>query len=213
MSLDHLSFGWFDIVLLAMIGLGIFRGRKHGMTKEVLPMFEWLTIVLVCGLCYEMAGQLYINFAKLGITAAYIWGYLTLALLVFLLFIVLKKMLMPRLTGSNVFGSMEYYLGTTSGAIRFVCMTFFALALLHAPIYTAADIAQQKAYNARWYGGGLKGYSGNYFPSVQTVQEEVFKNSFTGSLIQNYLDVMLINTGSVNGAKPAAKTPIIHIGN
>src|SRR2546425_2670833 len=103
MSLDHLSFGWFDVVLLAMIALGLFRGRKHGMTKEVLPMFQWVVIVIVCGLCYEMAGELYINLAKLGITEAYLLGYLSLAFLVFLLFVVLKKMLMPRLTGSNFF--------------------------------------------------------------------------------------------------------------
>jgi uncharacterized membrane protein required for colicin V production len=213
-AFDQLSFGWFDVVLLAMIALGVFRGRKNGMTKEVLPMFQWVALVLVCGLCYEMVGQFYINlFQKMEITEAYLLGYLSLAFLVFLLFIVLKKMLVPRLTGSNFFGSMEYYLGTTSGVIRFACMTFFALALLHAPFYTAADIAATKAYNARWYGGGLKGYSGNYFPSVQSVQEAVFKNSFTGALVQNYLDVMLINTESVNGPKPAAPKPFIHIGN
>src|SRR5258706_11360020 len=106
MSLENLPFGWFDVVLLAMIGLGVFRGRKHGMTKEVLPMFEWVAIVLLCGLCYEMAGQLFVNVAKLEVLGAYISGYLSLALLVFLLFIILKKMLLPRLIGSNVFGSM-----------------------------------------------------------------------------------------------------------
>lgn len=212
-SLDHLPFGWFDAVLLVMIILGAIRGRKNGMTKEVLPMFQWLATVLLCGLGYEMAGQFFLNVAKLDKLAAYICGYLALAFLVFILFIVLKKMLMPRLTGSNVFGSAEYYLGTLSGVIRFVCMTFFALALLNAPYYSAAEIAAHKAYVARWYGGGLQGYSGNYFPTVQSVQESVFKNSFIGPYIHEYLGVLLINVGSVNGEKPPAKKPVIHIGN
>src|SRR5258706_4647505 len=101
MSLENLPFGWFDVVLLAMIGVGVLRGRKHGMTKEVLPMFEWVAIVLLGGLAYEMVGQMFVNFARLGILGAYIGGYLSLALLVILVFVVLKKMLMPRLTGSN----------------------------------------------------------------------------------------------------------------
>ncbi|MDD5141420.1 MAG: CvpA family protein [Verrucomicrobiales bacterium] len=212
-SLDRLPVGWFDFALIALIGLGYFRGRKNGMTKEVLPMFQWLAIVLLGGLAYEMAGQLFIDFARLKITAAYIFGYLALAFLVFLLFIVLKKMLTPRLTGSNCFGSMEYYLGTISGVVRFVCMLFFALALLHAPFYTPAEIAARTTYNARWYGGGMKGYSGNYFPTVQGVQESVFNASFTGSLIAKYLGVLLINTESVNPVKPTAKTSGIRIGN
>ena len=213
MSLDHLPVGWFDGVLLVVLVFGFFRGRKHGMTKEVLPMLEWLAIVLLCGLGYEMAGQLFINYARLGIMWAYICGYLSLLCLVLLLFVVLKNLLLPRLIGSNVFGSAEYYLGTISGMIRFVCLLFVALALLHAPLYTSGDIAKQKAYNARWYGGGLKGYSGNYFPTVQSVQEEVFQKSFTGPLIAKYLGVLLINTESAKDVKPAANKPVIHIGN
>ena len=214
LSLGHLPFGWFDVVLLAVIALGFFRGRKNGMTKEVLPMFQWLTTVLVCGLGYEMVGQMFLNAAKLDVLSAYLAGYLSLAFLVFLLFVVLKKMLMPRLTGSNFFGSMEYYLGTASGIIRFVCLLFFALALLNAPYYTTADIAAKKAYNARTFGGGMKGYSGDFFPSVQSVQESIFRGSFTGPYIHEYLGVLLINTASVNAFKaPAKTTPVIHIGN
>jgi hypothetical protein len=212
LSLDHLPVGWFDGLLVVVL-LGFFRGRKNGMTKEVLPMFQWLATVLLCGLAYEMAGQPYMNLANLKITAAYILGYLSLALLVFGAFAYLKKFFTPRLEGSNFFGSAEYYLGTTSGVIRFACMLLFALALLHAPFYTSAEIAARNAYNARWYGGGQKGSSGNYFPTVQSVQESVFTGSFTGPLIAKYLGVMLINTEGTTPAKPAARAPVIHMGN
>ena len=33
-ALDQLPFGWFDVVLVAVLGFGLFRGRKNGMTKE-----------------------------------------------------------------------------------------------------------------------------------------------------------------------------------
>jgi uncharacterized membrane protein required for colicin V production len=213
-SLDNLPFGWFDVLLLAVIVFGIFRGRKNGMTKEVLPMLQWLATVLLCGLGYEMVGQFFINVARLEKLAAYICGYLGVALLVYFVFSVLKKMLTPRLVGSNIFGGAEYYLGTVAGVIRFVCILFFALALLNAPFYSAAEIAARNAYNARWFGGGLKGYSGNFFPTLQSVQEGAFKKSFTGPYIHDYLGVLLINTVPVNGEKtPAKKVPVIHIGN
>lgn len=212
MSFDHLPVGWFDGVLIVVLLLGFFRGRKNGMTKEVLPMFQWLATVLLGGFGYEMAAQPFINLANLGITAAYILGYLALALLVYMAFAYLKKVLTPRLEGSTIFGSAEYYLGISSGVLRYVCLLLFALALLHAPFYTPAEIAAKSAYNARTYGGGLQGYSGNFFPSVQGVQESVFVSSFTGPLIAKYLGGLLINTESAGPAKPSAKSPIIHIG-
>lgn len=216
MSLDHLPFGWFDVALLAVLGFGLFRGRKNGMTKEILPMLQWVCTVVVCGLGYEMAGQILINTAGLDKMWSYIFGYFSLMLVIYLLFVLVKKAFMPRLTGSNFFGSAEYYLGMISGMIRYACILICALALLNAPFYSAADIASSKAYAARWYGGGEKGFSGDFFPTVQSVQEGVFKNSLAGPFIKDYLGVLLINSvpAGADKQKPAPqKQPMIHIGN
>jgi len=211
-SLDKVPFGWFDVVLVAVLVFGFYRGRKNGMTKEILPMFQWLATVLVCGLGYEMVGQLLINLSGWSKLACYLVGYFSLMFLVYLVFLFLKKIFMPRLTGSNFFGSSEYYLGMAAGVLRYACLLFVALALLNAPYYSAADIMQSKAYNARWFGGGLEGYSGDFFPTIQSVQESVFKKSFTGKFIKDYADVMLINSVTGVGDKPQ-KQPVIHIGN
>jgi hypothetical protein len=88
-----------------------------------------------------------------------------------------------------------------------------ALALLNAPYYTAADIAQAKAYSKRWYGGGQEGYNGDFFPTLQSVQESVFQKSFTGKFIKDYADVMLVNSVTGAGDKSQQKQPVIHIGN
>jgi len=214
-SLDRFPVGWFDIALIVVLVFGYFRGRKNGMTKEVLPMFQWLATVLLCGLGYELVGQGLLDVAqlKLKVTPAYILGYLSLAFLVYIVFVLLKKALLPRLIGSNFFGSNEYHFGKASGVLRYLCILFFALALLHAPFYTSAEIAAHNAYNARWYGGGQQGYNGDFIPTVQGVQDSVFHHSFTGSLIANYLNVLLISTEAVKTVKPAGPTPVIHIGN
>ena len=36
MALNNLPFNWFDITV-AVLGFGLWRGRKNGMTKEVMP--------------------------------------------------------------------------------------------------------------------------------------------------------------------------------
>lgn len=215
LALNKLPFGWFDVALVAVLGFGLFRGRRNGMTKEVLPMFHWVVTVLVCGLAYEVVGRLIINLSGWSALTAYLVSYFSLMFVVYLLFHLLKQVLMPRLTGSNFFGSGEYYLGMSAGLLRFASMLFVGLALLNAPYYTAADIASAKAFNARWYGGGQQGYSGDFFPSLQSVQAGVFEGSFTGKYIKEYADVMLVNTGSSDAkqsAAPPKPPPVMHIG-
>ena len=204
LTLDKMPVNWFDAAVLLVLSLGLFFGRKHGMTKEVIRVFQWLALVIVCGLFYETAAQALINLTAWDTATSYVSGYLLLAFLVWVVFMGLKRYFVPRLTGSNVFGGAEYYLGMISGMVRTACMLFFALALLNAPVYTPAEIAAHQAYVKRWYGGGI--YSGNYIPDLPTVQESVFKKSFVGPYIKDYLGTLLINSTPPDAKKPAPKT-------
>ena len=209
LALDNLPVNWFDAVVAGMLIIGLFRGRKHGMSKEVLPVLKWVSLVVVCGLWYPMAAQLLVNTAALSGTPSCIFGYLLLAFAVVLVFMVLKRLLVYRLAGNNLFGGGEYYLGMLSGMIRCACMLLAVLALLNAPVYTAQDIKKHEAYVKRWFGGGL--YSGNYFPSLYTVQEQVFTKSFTGPYIKDYLGPLLIETTPPPVAKPEPKPAGVNI--
>ncbi|MGA9453069.1 MAG: CvpA family protein [Verrucomicrobiia bacterium] len=209
LALDKLPVNWFDMAVLLILALGLFRGRKNGMTKEVLRVFQWLAVVIVCGLFYETAAQAVGNIAAWNKPTSYVTGYLILAFMVWIVFAVLKRIFVPRLTGSNVFGGGEYYLGMFSGMIRFACMVLFALALLNAPVYTQAEILAHQAYAKRWFGGGV--YGGNYIPDLHTVQDSVFKKSFAGPYIKGYLGTLLINTAPPEAQKAVAKTGVITI--
>ena len=37
---------WFDLLLLAMICAGVLRGRKRGMSEELLDFLQWLAIII-----------------------------------------------------------------------------------------------------------------------------------------------------------------------
>lgn len=213
---SKLLFNWFDLALVLILGFGFWRGRKNGMTKEFIPFFCWLFIVLIAGFGYQLLGK---QLIQSGIirkmfgrsfsenTAAYIISYLLLAGLVAVAFLYVRKLLKPKLEGSNIFGSSEYYLGMVSGTLRYGCMTIFGLALLHAPHYTSAEIAARKAYENRWYGGGLKGYSGDFIPSVDEAQATIFHDSLFGPFIDKGLNLLLINSAPNAASKP----PVMNI--
>ncbi len=212
-------FNWFDVALAFMIGFGIWRGRRNGMTKEILPVSLWLTIVIGGAFGYKRLGDLFIQsgivkslFGKsVGEeTITYISSYLIIAGAVFTVYSFIRRRLAPKLEGSNAFGSSEYYFGMISGALRYICIVFFVLAMLNAPYYTQADIQAAKAYNNRNFGGGLAGFSGDFFPTVSETQISIFKDSQTGPFIKDNLSVLLIDTGSY--VAPDAHNATIYIG-
>jgi uncharacterized membrane protein required for colicin V production len=212
LALNNLPVNWFDGLIVGLLIIGYFRGRKRGMSKELPLLLKWVSLVLVCGLCYQMAAQLLVNLASLSELPSCIFGYLLLALAVVLVFMFLKWLLFGRIAEKTLFGGGEYYLGMLSGMIRFVCMLLAVLALLNAPVYTAAEIKSHDAYVKRWFGGGL--YNGDYFPSLHTVQEQVFTKSFTGPYIKDYLGMLLIETGppqAAAAATPEKKPAVINI--
>ncbi len=217
-SINTPTFGWFDVVVIVILGFGLFRGRRNGIAKELIPTINWITIVVVCGLFCPMIAQVFINAASMGKVLSYVLSYVILAVIIYIIFSVINNSATPKMVASNTFGSGEYYLGMPAGMIRFACILLVALALLNAPVYTAADVAAHKAYVAQTYGGGQSGFSGDFFPSLQSIQEQVFKQSYAGPYIKTAVDPLLINIGTpdAKGQKqgvPLEKHPVIHIGN
>jgi hypothetical protein len=211
-------FNWFDVAVVLVLAFGYWRGRKNGMTKEILPVFYWLITVIAAGYGCTLLGDLLMKQGLIKpifgssdikeITAAYVSAYLIIVALVRIAYSFFKKYLKPKLEGSNIFGSGEYYLGMISGVIRYACIIIFALALLHAPHYTAEEIKAEKIYNNRWFGGGMEGYEGDFIPSISETQRLIFRNSLFGPLLQSGLRVLLINT---TGPDPTVKPPVVEI--
>jgi hypothetical protein len=119
-----------------------------------------------------------------------------------------KKFFKKRLEGSNIFGSTEYYFGMISGVIRYGCIIISVLALVNAPVYSAADREAERIFNNRTYGGGMEGYSGNFFPTMSEFQILVFKDSLTGPTLKSCAGFLLINTG---GAPSSGKPSVMEI--
>ncbi|HYV28547.1 MAG TPA: CvpA family protein [Candidatus Eisenbacteria bacterium] len=186
MSLDKLPINGFDLVLIVVLGLGITRGRKLGMSGELVSLLRWLAILFGCAFAYEPVGSTFASttgiFSKLS---AYVIAYIVCALIIVGLSALFKRAMEGRLVGSDFFGRSEYYLGMVSGLIRFSCILLAFLAILNARYYTPQEVRANEKYQNEWYGS-------NFFPTWQTIQSSVFEKSLTGPFIKNNLSFLLI---------------------
>jgi uncharacterized membrane protein required for colicin V production len=185
MSLDKLPFNWFDLVLVAVLIMGIFRGRKRGMSEELMPVLQWVTIIIVCSIAYQPLGDWLAVVSLLNRLSSYVVAYLVIAVGVSLAFVLFKRLFHGKLIGSDAFGRGEYYLGMPAGMLRFGCILLAGLALLNAPFYTPQQIQAYKEYQ-------MKNFDSEFFPGLQTLQANVFEESLIGPAIKKHLPFLLI---------------------
>lgn len=183
--MGNLPFNWFDVFVVAFLVAGAFRGRKRGMSQEVIPLVKWLTLAFVCGLCYLPIATEISNGTVFGLFAASLTAYLGLALVIMIAFTLINRSLGGKVVGSDAFGRSEYYLGILSGMIRFACILIFGLALLNSRLYSQKELDDHRLYVQR-------NFDNDFFPTLFQVQDQVFKESLTGSTVAQNLNFLLI---------------------
>ncbi len=185
MQFDQLPVNVFDFVFFAVLGVGIFRGRKHGMSEELLHLFKWLMVIVVCAYVYQPIGQWFAQVSPFSLLSSYLIVYIAAAGLILGAFGLFKHSLGGKLIGSDIFGRGEYYLGMGSGLIRCGCILVAVLALLNARYFTPAEVRAMTSFQQDMYGS-------DFFPTLHTAQATVFEKSLTGPFIRQYLGFLLI---------------------
>jgi uncharacterized membrane protein required for colicin V production len=185
MSLDKLPFNWFDLVLVVVLIMGIFRGRKRGMSEELMTMLQWVAIVIVCSIAYQPLGAWLAGVSLLNLLSSNVAAYVMAGLGVSIAFVLFKRLFHGKLIGSDAFGKAEYYLGMPAGMLRFFCVLLAGLALLNAPLYTPEEIRAYREFQ-------MKNFDSEFFPGLQTLQANVFEKSLIGPPIKKYLAFLLI---------------------
>jgi len=185
MALNDMPFNVFDVVLVVVLGIGIARGRKHGMSEELFNLLKWLTVLLTCSLVYRPVGEWLASSSPFTLLSSYLFVYVGTALLILGIFALFKHQLGDKLVGSDFFGRSEYYLGMGSGLVRFSCVLLTFLALLNARLFTRGEVRDEEAFQNEVYGS-------HYFPTLHTIQATVFEQSLSGVWIKNHLGFFLI---------------------
>ena len=185
LSLQHSPLNWFDLMVVIVAMFGIRQGRKNGMSVELTPMLQWLVIVAVCAVTYRPLGDMLADSSPMSHLFCYITVYIIMAIMIKCTFSMLKKLGGGKLTGSDLFGRAEFYLGMCGGAVRFLCILLAALALLNAPYYSAQDIASTKAYQVDMPGS-------TFFPGLSAEQVQKFNETLLCGLLKNNAEFLLI---------------------
>jgi uncharacterized membrane protein required for colicin V production len=190
-SFDGFPIGWVDFVTLLVIGIGFVRGRKRGMSEELLDVLQWIFIVVAGAFLYRNLGDLMSHNTVLSKLTYYLLSYILIAVAISLVFLFLKKRLGQKLIESDSFGVFEFYGGMVAGSVRWLCMYLFVLSMLHAPYYSPEYLAQRAKevdYN----------YGSDFFPAPCKIQASVFKDSLTGKGAEKYLGRFMMESASGN---------------
>lgn len=189
MNFAGIALSWVDFVTGAVLLIGFARGRKRGLSEELLDTVQWVAILGLATFFYRPLGNLMARQPWLSQLTYYILAYLLIALVVKIVFVMIKRQFGEKLVESDLFGRAEFYLGMGAGMLRWTCMYVFALSILHAPHYTEAELAQRKKeveYN----------YGSDFFPSVDKLQAEVYQVSLTGKNLAKYVPYVLMSPTS-----------------
>jgi uncharacterized membrane protein required for colicin V production len=175
----------FDLFIAVVLIAGIVRGRKRGISEELLDVLMWLGIVLVGAIGYKPLGGILASATNVPIMWAHIVAYIIIALLLFLLFGFIKRAVGAKLVESDTFGRFEYYLGMIAGAVRFLCVVIFLLSFLHAKYTTPAERAAQKKMQKDNFGDIT-------LPTIESLQESIFVESIAGKFLDKDIKWILI---------------------
>jgi uncharacterized membrane protein required for colicin V production len=194
--LKSLNVSVFDGFFLVFLIVGIFRGRKRGISEELLDVAQWVAIVVGAALAYPLLGGLLIKYAYFPPLLGNVFAYIIAALIIVFLFRVLKRGVGEKLVQGDVFGRFEFYLGMTAGFLRFLCIAIFVLAIIHAKYSTPAE-RERMAKLQRDNFGDIS------FPTFDEMQYSIFYKSASGNLLRTNVPVLLIQPVPPGPVRPS----------
>ncbi len=199
-----LQVNWFDIFVAIVLVIGFFRGRKRGMSMELLPLFEVLVILVAGAQLYEMLGKklALASDGALSLLLSYWISYLLFAFVVHIIFTKLRTAVGEKLVGSDIFGSMEYYFGMGAGMLRFGCLLLMFMALMHSLEFDPVKDAQFRKAQMDNFGNAL------YIPSPGGIRQEIFKKSYVGLGTERFIPHLLLKVTASDAKLTSNREPI-----
>jgi uncharacterized membrane protein required for colicin V production len=185
MNFGKSQLNWFDLLVMGLVVLGIFRGRKRGLSEELLDVVQWIVIVVVGAMAYRPVAQALSNATGLPGFYSNVTSYVVIALGIKLLFSFIKRAAGEKLVQSDAFGPFEYYLGMIAGVVRFSCILLFALSFLHARYISDSERAETARMQADNFGSIS-------FPTFGSLQHTIFYESISGQFIRKNLRAQLV---------------------
>src|SRR3954447_24096313 len=90
-SAVHINY--FDLAVVIWLIVGIFRGRKHGMSQELLPLVQWIAVIVATSFLYLPLARLMVHHFGLTLLPCALLAYVFIGCCAYGLLGKLKKKL------------------------------------------------------------------------------------------------------------------------
>ncbi len=177
---------WFDLITLAGLGWGVHRGRRYGISGELLYLLQWLAIFFICGTFYASPAERLANWLHVNQNVMSVVMYVFIAAIVKSCFGLIMRLVGNKLVTRDCFGKWEYYLGMLTGMARMTCVVYVGLALLSATYFTEQSLYSMDAYQKENFGGIT-------FPTLSQMKRDSLTDSMSGRLANRHFGRFLID--------------------
>ncbi len=184
--MQKLPLNWVDAIVIILLIVGLFHGKRRGMSNELLGLFQWLLIVVLAALYYEPVSLFVRQQVNTSPLFTNVIAYLAIALGIKIIFTVIKRLVGEKLVGSDIFGRLEFILGMGAGMVRYACMILAVMALVNAPYVSRQTLEESLKKQTEVYGS-------DFFPTFAQIQFDIFVNSMSGKFVKNNLANQLIS--------------------
>ncbi len=179
-----LSFRWFDLVAVALIFVGVFHGRKNGMSQELFNTLKWLVMLSVAPLLYHPLGKFLLKFVPLKAMYVYVGAFIIIAVILKGVLMTVRKKIKDKMSGSDVFGSAEYPLGMLAGGFQYSCLLVMIVACLNAKYVDEEALKRQDQFQRDAMGE-------KFIPTPANLHKDAM-TSIAGVTIKKYFKYQLI---------------------
>lgn len=193
---------WFDLLTLGLLVVGLLRGRKLGMSGELLLLLQWAAIVVIGAYAHKPLGAKLATVLPLGVSMCKVIAYLLIAAVIVSVTGILKRKMGEKLVSQDIFGKGEFYLGMMSGTVRYALMLIAALALLNSVNYSKAQLEASRKRMEADLGSDLFGWA-----HPARIQRMALEQSFVGPQLRAHVGHLLISPTRAAPTVASAETP------
>ncbi|MEM3690687.1 MAG: CvpA family protein [Candidatus Micrarchaeia archaeon] len=104
MNVGSIPWGWFDLIVVALLIGGVVRGRINGMSKELIPLLQWLAIAVGGAFGYKPLARYLAQLTMMDMLYCNVMSYVLIAVVVFMLVMSCKHTLERKLLGADSLG-------------------------------------------------------------------------------------------------------------
>src|ERR1041385_7662862 len=80
MKFDVTNINWVDFLTVIVLLVGIMRGRRRGLSEELLDTMQWLAIIFTCAVFYQPLGAAMAAKPVFSTLTYYLAAYIGIAL-------------------------------------------------------------------------------------------------------------------------------------